>query len=305
MRWLVLVGVFGCGNPASTQDAGTGSDAIDAPRDAGPAVQHVYVGDDNANGGITRFTLPLTATTPPDFTISAPFVFELAFDATGNLIGGDQNGKINIFKKPVVGSSFPSVSFKNGTATNGGQIVLASDGSLFASGQAATINVFTPPFTDSSVPSRTIANAAITSVLGIALDGANLIVNNGGTKLIVLPPPYNAPSAVTAAVTGVAYRKMAVTGGRLFVSSIAPSTGRIDVYTLPITNASVPAFSITNGVHGPEAIAVDKDGRLHVGNITDHTVSRYSPPFTAASNADVILAISATQFTIFGLAIDP
>jgi hypothetical protein len=97
---------------------------------------------------------------------------------------------------------------------------------------------------------------------------------------------------------------MAINGSQLFVDSVSPGSGRVDVYTLPLTNASTPAFSITSGIDTPEAVAFDASGRLHIGNLgsVNGSVVVYTGPFSAASVPTTTLPF-ASPFAIFGIAI--
>ena len=97
------------------------------------------------------------------------------------------------------------------------------------------------------------------------------------------------------------YRKIALSSTQLFVASVAGAPGRVDVYTLPITAASVPAFSMTN-VNTPEAMAMDSSGNLYVGNLTDATIRVFAPPFSASSTPTTTLTLTGT-FALFGIAV--
>ena len=123
----------------------------------------------------------------------------------------------------------------------------------------------------------------------------------GAANLVVFPAPYTTSTVATPALSGAAYRNVAVSGNKLFVGSVG-SVARIDVYNLPLTSTSAPAFAITTGTNVPEGVAVDAAGHLYAGNLSDKTVSRYSPPFSAQSAPDITIT---TQATIFGLAVGP
>src|SRR5258708_16829275 len=97
-------------------------------------------------------------------------------------------------------------------------------------------------------------------------------------------------------------RKISISTTQLFAAEVSGSTGRVDVYTLPITAASAPAFSITNGTNTPEAVALDALGNLYVGNLGNSTVTVYSSPFSGASAA-VTTMTAAGSPAIFGIAI--
>jgi hypothetical protein len=310
--WLAWLGLLvGCGSvKVPQQDAGPGGDtpgAIDAPMiDASNQIQHLYVGNDMVTTGIARYTLPMTPSSTVDFTIPLVSDFDVTFDGAGNLVTDDNSGHIAIIEKPLSASSSPVATFRNGTATAGGQVVLTPSGTMIASGQGATLNVFVPPFTNSSVAASSITSASLTNGFGVALDAAaNLYVSNpgnGASNLLMFPPPYASATVITAQVAGPLYRKIAITTTQLFVTSVGNSA-RVDVYTLPLTSGAAPTFSITTGVNAPETVALDADGRLYVGNLGNMTITRYSPPFSSGSSPDVTLNVGAV--TIFGIAIGP
>jgi len=312
--WLVVAFV-GCGQVKSNNpDAPNGHDSatIDSPSDApidSPMnqTQHLYVADDSTPGHVFRYLLPLTSTSTPDVTIATPndAIFGVTTDPAGNLIADAQTGRILVFVPPLSNNSTPFATFTNLNATAGGQPGVTPGGILIASMQQRTLNMYSSPFTNQSTPSGTATSAALTNTIGVGIDSqANLYVANnvsGGGNLVVLPPPYTQSTVATPAVTGAAYRNVAISGQLLFVGSVG-SAARIDVYNLPLTNTSAPAFMITTGTNVPEGVAVDAVGHLYAGNLSDKTVSRYSPPFSAQSAPDVTIT---TQATIFGLAIGP
>src|SRR5947209_6138919 len=96
---------------------------------------------------------------------------------------------------------------------------------------------------------------------------------------------------------------MAVNGTRLYVDSVANGTWRVDVYNLPITSASVPAFALTTGVNTPEAAALDSAGNLYIGNLSNGTITVYTAPITASSSPSLIYTVSTGAFAIFGIAV--
>ena len=100
-----------------------------------------------------------------------------------------------------------------------------------------------------------------------------------------------------------AYRKLAVNATRLYAASVANGAGRVDVYNLPITAASTPAFALSTGVNTPEGLALDPAGNLYIGNLSDATVTVYSAPITASSVPSLIFKVSTGAFAIFGIAV--
>ncbi len=312
--WFALAGaVIGCGSVKETPGDAAQIDApgaMDGPAiDAPPPVEHLYVGNDQPLGGISQYTLPLTATSTINFTFSLANAVDAVFGHNGNLLAADNAGHLFEFTMPLSATSAPAASFTNGTSNSNGQLVVTPAGNLIAATQTATLNVFAPPFSSSSTPTTAITSTTITTGIGAALDAAaNLYVSNAvstGSNLSVFPPPYASATVTTPAVPGTLYRKIAISSTQLFVTSVSSGAGRLDVYNLPLSAGSMPAFSITTGVNAPEAVALDAGGHLYVGNAGDTTVVRYSPPFTAASVPDVTVKVSTGTFAIFGIAVGP
>ena len=264
-----------------------------------PGTQHLYT--NGTTGHAFQFALPLSGSTPTA-TLSLTTggdVATVAVDSAGNLATGDFSGNISIFNGPITGSASASVTFKNGTATNVLQLAFNSAGDLFATTLSNTINVFTHPLTSASTPSQVITSANLTKSVGVVLDSANnLIVGNvpspTGSNLLVYAPPYTALPIATAMVPAASYRQMAISGTQLFIVNSQVSASKIDVYNLPITASSVPAFSISNGLFGgsvsANGVALDSSGNLYAGlsgnlGTTDSGGIRiYVPPFSGAPN---------------------
>jgi len=261
--------------------------------------EHFYT--NGTTGHVLQFALPLSAGSSPSATLSlatASDVSAVAVDSAGNLAVGAFGGSISIFKGPITGSASASATFKNGSSTFVDNLAFNSAGDLFATTNSNTINVFTHPLTSASTPSQVITSANLTLGDGVVLDSANnLIVSNSpslaaGSNLLVYAPPYTGLPIATAAVPATSYRQMAISGTQLFVVASQVSASRIDVYNLPITAASAPAFSISNGLFGGSVsgsgVAVDSSGNLYAGlsgnlGTTDNGAIRiYVPPFSAA-----------------------
>jgi len=268
-----------------------------------PATQHLYI--NGTTGHALQFALPLTGSTPTA-TLSlatASDVTAVAVDSAGNVALGDASGSISIFNGPITGSGSASATFKNGTSTFVDTLAFNSVGDLFATSFTNQINVFTHPLTSASTPSQVITSANLTSAFGVALDSANnLIVSNSptpaGSNLLVFAPPYTGLPIATAVVPAANYRQMAISGTQLFIVNSQVSLSKIDVYNLPITAASAPAFLISNGLFGgsvsSSGVAVDSSGNLYAGlggnlGTTDSGGIRiYAPPFSGASAPNVV-----------------
>lgn len=270
--------------------------------------QRLFVGNDNSPGAVAVYNLPVTAAAPIAFSIVTNNVTAVGTDLSGNMAAGDNAGNVKFFPAPLSGSSVATASFSNGGGNNGA-IVFTPAGDFFVSTVSVTgVNKFTHPFSNASVPTQTISNAGLTSPIGLVLDGSqNLYISNsagGGGNIFVYAPPYTGAPIITPAVAGTAYRKMTIIGSQLFVCSVAPGIGRVDVYSLPLTGSSTPAFSITNGVNTPEAASADVGGNLYIGNLTNSTVTVYSAPYSAVSAPITTQTVSGGTFAIFATAID-
>src|SRR5215831_8725259 len=122
--WPALL-VLGCGSvQPRLDDAALGIDApavldaplVDAPM---PIQRHLYVPND-ASSGIVRYALPLVAGATPDLMIpSSEALFDVAFDAAGNLVAASQNGRLFVFVPPFSATSTPFATFQNGSGTSG------------------------------------------------------------------------------------------------------------------------------------------------------------------------------------------
>ena len=270
------------------------------------AQQHLYVGDDNAAAGVQQYTIPVSNSSTPNFTVTANNVLSMAIGANGGMAVGELGGTLKYFNPPLSGASVPAATFTNGGASNNGQIVFLPSGDFFAATSGTKVNRFAPPFTNSSTPTQTIT-AAGAAFIGVGLDSAqNLYVGNAGgaTNIYVYAPPYTGAPIITPAVPSAAYRQLTIIGNQLFVGDVSGTFGKVDVYNLPLTVASTPAFSITNGVNTPEGVASDLSGRLYIGNLSNATVTVYTAPFSAASVPVTTVTAGSGSFAIFGIATD-
>ena len=254
-----------------------------------PAPQHLYLANIHAPYGVLQYNLPLTGGSTPNFSIATVFQpTAVALDGAGNLGVGDFSGHLKVFTAPLSGSSTPAAAFNNGTATRNGQIAFASDGDMWAGTASTTVNEFTPPFSNASTPAPFSGNGTLASTRANAFDAAqNLYIANytGTTRLVVYAPPYTGAPIVTPGVTSFP-SGIAISATQLFLSLHYP--GRLDVFTLPITATSVPAFSLMTGLSDPAGVALDASGNLYVANFSNSTVAVYTPPMTSSSTPSLI-----------------
>jgi hypothetical protein len=289
--------------------AACGGSSKPVPPGPPPGTQHLYV--NGTTGHALQFALPLTGSAP-SATLSlatASDVSAVAVDSAGNVAVGAFGGSISIFNGPITGSASASATFKNGTATEVEGMAFNSAGDLFATTNSNTINVFTHPLTSASTPSQVITSANLTNSVDIVFDSANnLIVSNSpslaGCNLLVFAPPYTGLPIVTPMVPARLFVQTAISGNQLFVVASLPTQSAIDVYNLPITAASAPAFFINNGIAGGSAsgvgVAVDSSGNLYAG-ISGNTgppdmgaIRIYAPPFSTASTPVVTNVFGTT-----------
>ncbi|HEV7485154.1 MAG TPA: hypothetical protein VGQ65_05690 [Thermoanaerobaculia bacterium] len=270
------------------------------------AQQHLYVGDDNVAGGVQQYTIPVSNASTPNFEVPANSVLSMAINASGGMAVGLLGGNIQFFNPPLSGASVPAATFSNGGASDNGQIAFLPSGDFFAATSSTKVNRFSPPFTNGSTPSQTITVAG-TAFIGLGFDaGQNLYLSNsaGGSNLYVYAPPYTGAPVITPLIAGSAYRELTIIGNQLFVGDVSGTLGKVDVYNLPLTIASTPAFSITNGVNTPEGAASDLSNRLYIGNLGNATVTVYTAPFSAASVPVATVTAGSGSFAIFGIATD-
>ncbi len=264
--------------------------------------QHLYVGNNSSPGGIRQYNLPLNGSSTPNFTTPLDGVISLDVDASGNVVAGDLVGNVSFFPSPLSGGSTRSALFPNGGGLGVYQLACTTGGDLFVA-STSQVHRFTRPFSNFSAPVQTI-NIPGFGALGVAVDAAqNLYVTSASStsSVLVYAPPYTGIPVSTPLVAAL-YRKLAVSASQLFVAVAGPGSGRVDVFNLPITNASTPAASITAGTNVPEAVVLDSIGNLYVGNLTGATVTMYRPPFSSSSAPVVTLAVSS--FSIFSLAVE-
>jgi hypothetical protein len=263
------------------------------------APQHLYVANGNSAGQIVQFTLPLSASSTPNFGITSPNATTVAVGPAGDLIAGDATGHLTYFVAPLSAASGPAATFVNGSAGAAGQIAMTTSGDIFVPTLGNAVNVFTHPFSNSSTPSATITSPQLTAMaVAAAFDSAaNLYVSEPGlpSYIYVYAPPYTGAPTNSPGVAVEPYRELTADSTHLFVNVFGGGPGHVDVFNLPITASSTPSFVIASGVNNPGGIALDGAGNLYVGNYGNSTISVYTPPFSSASAPSLSFKVTGTS----------
>jgi hypothetical protein len=265
--------------------------------------QHLYVADGASGGLLRQYALPLTASsTATALLANAPHSIGVAANASV-VAEAAIAGPIRIFTQTVSSSSAVAASFGVFNTFP----AFGSAGQLYTGPvtNGTTLAAYTPPFSNATVPSSTIAYPIGVSSVAVDASG-NVYVNNGSTGIAVATSGGTITASAT--VAGRFYREMAASATQLFacdVSSSVQANGVVDVFTLPLTNASAPAFSIKTGANGPEGCALDSSGNLYVANILNATITVYAPPFSASSAPTVTVTGDPSTMAFFGIAVGP
>jgi hypothetical protein len=238
-----------------------------------PAREVLYVATNGTPNAILQYDLPLSANSTPNFT-NHNAAGVLAVNQWGDL-AVVVSDRTMFFAAPISATSIP-VQF---TAT-GRQVVFTKTGHLLLSHENG-VSIFSPPFSKSSTPTATIGLLSFPwpGPHGLAVDAAN--------NLYVAVQGTSGPSYNTEWYSSVGVYTPPFTGARIitpgakrkgWMAAAASSTHLFVVFTLPITNASTPSFSIPADAH---SLAVDGSGNLYVGRSS--AIDVYAPPFSASS----------------------
>jgi hypothetical protein len=261
---------------------------------------HLYVGDDNSSGSLRAYALPLTASSTP--VASIPVNVSLYVASNASYVAVTSSSNVIMFPLPLSSSTSPIATFSSGCCGAApvffpnGTLAIADDGS-----GNPPFDLYSPPFTNATTQSGTFAPAGLSNAHYSAFDPAgNLYVNDSNRTITAVTG-----STETATVTGpsgIQYRGMAATATQLFACGFnANDTNLIDVYALPLTSSSTPAFEITNGAQD-EACAVDASGNLYSAGASGPDIEVYTPPFSSSSAPSVSVPTNAT---VFGMSIGP
>jgi hypothetical protein len=146
------------------------------------------------------------------------------------------------------------------------------------------VDLISTPFSSTSTvtPLITGVNAAD----GLCFDATqNLYVVTYGSAsaILVYAPPYtSAPITVATGNSNVDGCAISTSTNQLAVNVVGLFSGKVLVYNLPLTAASVPAVTLTFSSSASTAVAFDTSGRLYVG-MGSPSIAVYQPPLTNAS----------------------
>lgn len=264
--------------------------------------QRLYAADYGTSGQVRAYNLPLTASSTPYASFAFPFSISVAADGSGNLAGADNSQNLEVFTGPVTNSTNASASFTNGGTAGNSQIAYAPSGKLFTTSQSASVKIFAPPFSNSSTASGQVTDANIANSYGIAFDASGSLYLSGLMKLDVLPNEgASTPSVQMTYPSGAAVRDVALGNGTFAAANPGSGgTGNLLVYTLPLSNTSTPAATITQGINNPAGVAIDASGDIYVSNMGNSTISVYAPPFSNTSSPTLTLTVpSASLYGLF------
>jgi sugar lactone lactonase YvrE len=291
-----------------------GGSASPPPFDAGVApLGHLYILSNSTPGELRQYALPITETSAHTLAIRPIGSFGLAVGPNGAVAVSDP-GRVLFYDAPLSSGSVPAVSLSV-TPNTANQLAFTSAGRLVVTDYGPSVRIYDPPFKASTAPSTTITAPGLTIAWSVALDAVQkLYVANSGQNdqsIFVFDPPYTQATIVRRPIPAgtPAGQGLALSATQLFVlAASSQGRGRIDVYDLPITAASTPAFSMAR-VPFPNGIAVDSAGNLYVTDNTNAMLHVFAPPFSAQSVPRISVAIpynlgqNPTAFALTAIAI--
>lgn len=251
-----------------------------APTSTPAATQHLYVAN-GSGGNVLEYTSPFTSSSAATVNLKiGGNVWGVASDSNYVAIE-DSTGFIYLFAQPLSASASPVAQFQ--ASSQGAQLLFDSSGNLYTGTESSGVLEYSPPFSNSSTPVKTIFGDAAS--FSLAMDyNSNLYVGNLGTNRIdIFASPYSgSPTTVPQPGTyGLASYATYLYG--------ADAPGKaVDVYSLPMTASSTPAFTIANT--DPHAVAADiSSGTLYVGDqhggSGSGSIDVYTQPLSSSSTA--------------------
>ncbi len=219
---------------------------------------------------------------------------------------------VTIYSQPLTVLSTPTTQFNLPVgASNAYSLALDAAGDIWTAGRGNNaIYEYTPPFTNTSTPALTLTAAnGLTNAIGIAFDAAGhmAVANETSSQLLIYNPPFTGASMPAATITlpnqgqGVAFDA----SGNLYVTFFVDPSG-VTVYKPPFTNGQLPAFTFApTALHDSGFPTFDGLGDLWVPNSGNHTVTEFSPPFSAATVPALVLTLSSSSAAPYGVAFGP
>jgi hypothetical protein len=231
---------------------------------------HLYVNDDL--GGLVRYALPITSSSPGTQLNTTSYNVWLAFDPQCNMYLTYYFGAVNEYVAPYTGS--PVASYGGAGPTDPYGVAVDGSGNVFIDEDEANQVVEL-----SSITGSVIVTIPVSGPYSIALDASSNLYIGGTNGIAVYAPPYTAGSPAETILAGTPVLGIAFgPNGDLFAGS---NNNTVTVLAPPYGSANIIA-TITNGVHGPLGLAVDNLGNVYVPNYNGNTITAYAPPYTGA-----------------------
>lgn len=276
--------------PTATPTVAPTATPTPAPTSTPAATQHLYVAD-GSGGNVLEYTSPFSASSTPTVNLKiGGSVWGVASDSRYVAVE-DSTGYIYIFAQPLSASASPMAQFKAGGS--GAQLLFDSSGNLYTGDQGAEILEYSPPFSNTSTPANVINGTAAS--FSLAMDyNRNLYAGDlGMNRIEVFASPY------TAAPTQVAQPgTYGLASYATYLYGADAMGTKIDVYDLPLTTSSTPAFTIANT--DPHALAADTStGTLYVGDQQGGkgagSVDVYAQPLSGSSTPAYSITSGVTE----------
>ncbi len=261
-----------------------------------------------SDGNVLGYSLPLTSSTQaPAETIPLGNAFLLTEDASGNVFAASYSNPATVIEIPP--------PYTNAVVTNslGGnnpyQIAVAPNGDLaLANTSGSPGSLYPSPFSATAAPTA-ISASGLSTPYGVAFDASNNLYlgNQGSADVVMFAPPYSG-TPVTVKTTALPY-SLTISGNTLVVGE---STA-IDVFSLPLTGASTPAATLTNGVSYVYGTALDASGNLWVANDgggakSEGSIEEFTKPFTTGEAPAVSISMpvggGSTSYDPWGIGFD-
>lgn len=276
--------------PTSTPTVAPTSTPTVAPTSTPAGTQHLYVAN-GSGGNVLEYTSPFSSASAPSVKLNiGGNVWGVASDSSYVAVE-DSTGFIYIFAQPLSSSASPVAQFQAGS--QGAQLLFDSAGNLYTGDERTEVLEYSPPFSSTSTPAKVINGT--TASFSLAMDyNNNLYAGDLGMNQIeIFASPYtSSPTQVAQPGTyGLASYATYLYG--------ADASGKaIDVYNLPMTSGSTPAFTIANT--DPHALAADvSTGTLYVGDQHGGTgsgsIDVYSQPLSGASTPAYTMTSGVTE----------